>query len=172
MSTSRPVIAVLLTMLLPACDGPSPPNAQPAPSASNATRGTLTPKISINAVMVALVDHAAHNLWDSEGDGRQPKSDADWQRLNEHAAQIVAARAAITVGGTGPTDGVWMQSPSWHTYADRMADAGLAALTAINNKNIDALIAANGQLVESCESCHKEFKPALPTEGIVHRQAP
>jgi hypothetical protein len=29
-------------------------------------------------------------------------------------------------------------------------------------------VAANGQVVESCEGCHKEFKPDLPTEGIVH----
>jgi len=34
-----------------------------------------------------------------------------------------------------------------------------------------ALVAANRQLVESCEQCHKEFKPALPTEGIVHIHA-
>jgi len=23
--------------------------------------------------------------------------------------------------------------------------------------------------VESCEGCHKEFKPSLPSEGLVHR---
>jgi cytochrome c556 len=49
-----------------------------------------------------------------------------------------------------------------------MADAGAAALAAANARNLDALVAANGQVVESCEGCHKEFKPDLPTEGIVH----
>jgi hypothetical protein len=33
------------------------------------------------------------------------------------------------------------------------------------------LVAANGQLVQSCEGCHKEFKPELPSEGVVHAHA-
>jgi hypothetical protein len=39
-------------------------------------------------------------------------------------------------------------------------------------KNQQALVAANGQLVEACEGCHKRFKPALPSEGIVHSHIP
>ena len=33
---------------------------------------------------------------------------------------------------------------------------------------MEALVAANGRLVEACEGCHKQFKPALPSEGIMH----
>ena len=36
-------------------------------------------------------------------------------------------------------------------------------------KDIKALVAANSQLVETCESCHKQYKPSIPSEGIVHR---
>ena len=49
-----------------------------------------------------------------------------------------------------------------------MSDAGMAALKAAQSKNQELLVAANGQLVDSCEGCHKQFKPALPTEGITH----
>ena len=52
-----------------------------------------------------------------------------------------------------------------------MSDAAVAALKAAEGKNLDALVAADGQLVDSCESCHKEFKPELPSEGIVHTHA-
>ena len=48
------------------------------------------------------------------------------------------------------------------------ATAGMAALRAGETKNKEALVAANGQLVETCEGCHKQFKPALPSEGIMH----
>ena len=65
----------------------------------------------------------------------------------------------------------WVKAPSWHTNAQRMSDAGVAALNAAKNKDLKALVTANGQLVESCEQCHKEFKPDLPTEGIVHSHA-
>jgi cytochrome c556 len=140
-----------------------PPVVQPAP--------TTKPEVSINAVMVGLVDHAAHNLWDVERPGRAPKTDAAWMTVQEHAVQIAAAGPAIGVGGTGPTDTAWVKTPSWHVHAQRMSDAGVAALNAAKDKNLEALVAANGQLVETCEACHKEFKPDLPTEGIVHSHA-
>jgi len=52
-----------------------------------------------------------------------------------------------------------------------MSDAGMAARKAAQDKNREALVVANGQLVEACEGCHKEFKPTLPSEGIVHTHA-
>jgi cytochrome c556 len=52
-----------------------------------------------------------------------------------------------------------------------MSDAGAAALKASQSKNFEALVAANSQLVDACEGCHKEFKPALPREGIKHKHA-
>lgn len=162
----------LSAALLAGCNTPEPtqPAAPPAP-VEQAQPTTATPEVSINAVMVALVDHAGHNLWDVEKPGNAPKTDADWNTVEEHAVQIIAAGPAITVGGTGPRDAGWVASPAWRTHAQKMSDAGAAALAAVQGKNFDALVAANGQLVESCEACHKEFKPDLPSEGIVHTHA-
>jgi cytochrome c556 len=161
-------------VVLAGCGSPQPQQTQPAApqtSVESAAPTTATPKVSINAVMVALVDHAGHNLWDVEREGAAPKTDAAWQVVQEHAVQIVAAGPAITVGGTGPMDANWVKVPTWRAHAQRMSDAGAAALAAANAKNFDALVVANGQLVESCESCHKEFKPDLPSEGIAHAHA-
>lgn len=160
------------SVMLAACAAPpaQPPVAQTA-SPPPAAPTFVVPQLSINASMVALVDHAAHNLWEVEREGKAPKTDADWEVVAEHAIQLAAAGPAITVGGTGPTDGLWVQSPSWRAHAQNMSDAGVAAFRAAQAKNLDQLIAANGKLVESCEACHKEFKPAIPTEGIVHGHA-
>ena len=156
------------TLFLSACSTPAA-QAPPPPTAVEQAAPTMAkPEVSINEVMVALVDHAGHNLWNVEQEGKAPKTDADWQVVWEHAVQIAAAGPAITVGGTGPSDAVWVKSASWHTYAQRMSDAGVAARNAATSKNFDALVTANSQLVESCVACHKEFKPALPTEGILH----
>lgn len=164
-------LSVLGGMLLTACStaAPPPPAASTAPAETGST--AAVPEVSLNVVMVALVDHAAHNLWEAEREGKAPKSDADWANIVEHAVQIAAAGPAITVGGTGANDAVWVKTPSWRSHAQRMSDAGVAALKAANSRNLDSLVAANGQLVEACEACHKEFKPALPTEGIVHGHA-
>jgi cytochrome c556 len=118
--------------------------------------------------MVALVDHAGHTLWEVEQEGHAPKTDSDWKNVVEHAVQIAAAGPAITVGGTGPSDAVWVTNPSWLSSAQRMSDAGVAAMNAAKSKNFSALVKANGELVESCVACHKAFKPDLPTEGILH----
>jgi cytochrome c556 len=121
--------------------------------------------------MVALVDHAAHNLWAVEGTGKAPRSDAEWDNVVEHAVQIAAAGPAISAGGIGPSDAVWVKAPSWRMYAQQMSDAGVAAEKAANGRNLEALIQANTELVKTCESCHKEFKSSLPTEGITHGHA-
>ena len=137
--------------------------------AGGAPPARITPGVSVNAIMVGLVDHAAHNLWNVET--RAPKSDEDWETVAEHAIQVVAAGPAITSGGTGATDNVWADSASWRTYAQQMSDAGVAAFDAARGRNLEALVKANGELVQSCESCHKEFKPELPSEGILHGHA-
>jgi cytochrome c556 len=160
-------------LLVSACGSPAPQQSAPPPAvveqaAPTTAPTTAKPEVSINAVMVALVDHAAHQLWDVEVEGKDPKTDAAWLNVEEHAVQLVAAGPAITVGGTGPTDAVWVKSASWHTHAQGMSDAGVAAMNAAKSKNLMALRTANGQLLDTCLGCHKEFKPDAPTEGILH----
>ena len=165
----RSVLGILvLTSLATGCGTSTPAPVEKAAPAATAPL-TAKPEVSINAIMVALVDHAGHNLWAVEGAGKAPKTDADWAVIEEHAIQIAAAGPAITVGGTGPSDAMWVVLSTWHNYAQKMSDAGVAAMNAAQKKDLTALIAANGQLVESCEACHHDFKPALPTEGIVHQ---
>lgn len=154
-----------LFVLAAGCSTPPPPAAAVQETAPAAVR----PEVSINAVMVALVDHAGHNLWNVEREGKAPKTQADWDNVEEHAIQLVAAGPAISAGGTGPTDAVWVKSPAWQADAQKMSDAAVKALAAARTKNLDALIKANSQIVETCEACHKEFKPDLPSEGILHK---
>lgn len=167
---------VLGSLWVVGCGGPAgTPSGAPLGPATTGDAGagstTLAPGVSINAMMVAMVDHAGHALWDVEREGKAPSSDADWNQVTEHAVQTVAAATAITTAGTGPSDAVWTQSTSWRAHAQRMSAAGQAALAAARGKNFDALVKANGDLVDACEGCHKEFKPDLPTEGIVHTHA-
>jgi cytochrome c556 len=159
-------------MLLVSCTAPAPveqkPAAQPAPAAPSPP---LRSPVSINAEMVTIVDHAGHQLWDVERPGNAPKTDAAWANLEEHATQLAAAGALVSLPGTGVNDSVWTDSAGWQKWSRALSDAGVAALKASQDKNMDALVAANGRLVEACEGCHKEFKPQLPSEGIVHAHA-
>jgi hypothetical protein len=149
------------------CGTPAPVEQQPAPAppAASAPPAVMSP-VSINAEMVSVIDHAGHELWSAER--KAPKTDADWENLAEHATQLASAGALVRVAGTGTNDTMWVASPDWQKWSRALSDAGLAALKATEGKKLDALVAANGQLVESCEGCHKQFKPSLPSEGITH----
>ena len=146
--------------LLVGCNRAGQQTASPLP---------VPPGFSINAEMVGLVDHAAHALWDVEREEHAPKSDEDWAEVEDSAVQLAAAGTVIALGGTGPADPGWAQLPDWTRFSRDLRDAALLARTAAQGKNLDALVKVNGQIVDVCEGCHKQFKPELPTERIVHR---
>jgi hypothetical protein len=152
-----------------ACSAPEPKAAEPAQSAAALAPRVPESPVSINAEMVALIDHAGHELWDVEKAG--PKAKIDWGNVEHHAIQLAAAGTLVKSAGTGVNDREWVQKESWQKWAGALSDAGVAARKAAQDKNREALIAANGQLVDACEGCHKEFKPALPSEGITHTHA-
>jgi len=121
---------------------------------------------SINAVMVNLVDHASHFIWDASYAANL--SGRDWQEVEQHAIQLIASGSLISLPGTGVADFGWTMSPAWLEWSQELTDAGLAALEAVENADQGALEEAGGDLVASCQGCHGVFKPEAPTEGILH----
>ena len=130
----------------------------------------FTPVVSLNALMVTWIDNAGHVMWDVEKEGFAPKNEADWIELEDHATQLAAAGSLIQMGGTGQADAGWVQQVGWKTNAQAMTAAALAGVSAAKSRNLEALIKANGELVTTCEGCHKAFKPELPSEGILHQR--
>jgi hypothetical protein len=144
---------------------PAPASVAAAPAAP-----VFKPAVSINELMVRWVDNAAHVLWDVEKKEFAPKNEADWIELEDHATQLAAAGSLIEMGGTGQADAGWVQQNGWKTNAQALRTAALADLSAAKSRNLEGVIKANGDLVASCEGCHKEFKPELPSEGVVHQR--
>lgn len=131
-----------------------------------ATNAPFTPDISINEVMVAQIDHAAHFIWDAAN----PDLDSlnrPWDEVEHHAIQLISSRAAMTMGGTGVNDAMWIAQPSWRSYVDSMNDASLMALASARSRDLRMLSTAGDLLVESCEGCHQQYKPNIPTEGYL-----
>jgi cytochrome c556 len=166
------LMGIIAGVLVAACSAPADrPQASAQVASVPPSSPTVLSPVSINAEMVRIVDHAGHQLWNAEKPGMAPKTDADWENIVEHATQIAAAGALIRLEGTGPNDRTFVQQPDWQTFAAAVSAAGLAALKAAETKSQEALVAANSQLVDACEGCHKRFKPALPSEGITHTHA-
>jgi hypothetical protein len=156
-------------LLFYGCSTPDQPASQPESTAQQPTPPTVPVNVSVNAIMVDLVDHASHEIWDATGDPkRAPKTDADWGTLEHHATQLAVSGSLIMLGGTGKADYGWTQQTNWKKYAQELSTAGAAARDAVRAKDLAALSKAGDQLVTTCESCHMEFKPEAPTEGIIH----
>ena len=121
----------------------------------------VPPAVSINHVMVAQIDHASHALWDAARSEQTPQTDEDWRELEHHAIQLAASGTIIALGGTGQVDPGYVRLVGWSSYAQEMTNVAVSAVQASENQDLDTL-------VETCEGCHKEFKPELPSEGYLH----
>lgn len=160
----RATISAAILFMLVACE--------PAPTEITPTGGTrvnipFTPDVSINEVMIAQIDHAAHFIWDAANPD-SPATDIEWQEAEHHAIQIISSRSALSMGGSGVNDAMWIVQQSWRDYVDQMNAGGLLALSSARAQDRAELARAGDLLVESCEGCHQQYKPTIPTEGLLH----
>jgi cytochrome c556 len=134
-------------------------NATPAPPAPAAYQ----PVVSLNEIMVNIVDPHSHEIWDAAGDpAKAPKTDEDWRNLR-HASITLAAAGNLTMqSGNGPKDQVWRDQKDWKTLSQAISNAGLAAAEATRNKSVAGLSKAGDQVLEACLNCHHEYKLDVP----------
>jgi len=137
--------------------------AEQAPTAPAASAAPKLP-VSINAVMVAMVDHAAEPVWVSGY--KPPKNAAAWRDLEHNSYEVAVTGKLLQLVGTGPNDAKWAADPKWIGFADAMSAAGMDVLKAAQAKDVAAVNTAGDRLVEACEGCHKAFKPAETTGGL------
>ena len=121
---------------------------------------------SINAIMVGVVDWAAHEIW--EAGYAETLTGRNWLTTEQYAVQLLASGTLVSLGGTGRADREWVENPDWQLWTSQMIEETKQALRAIDAKDQAALRASGERLVESCEGCHAAFKPEIPTEGILH----
>jgi hypothetical protein len=119
--------------------------------------------VSLNEVMVALVNNAADPIWQAAW--RHPETDETWRALERNAYQLEIAGSLLSVPGTGPLDEAWTSDPKWKYFSERLEEVGGNARVAIQNRDLDTIKLAGDDLVEICEGCHIDFKPAEPTAG-------
>jgi len=124
--------------------------------------------MSINQVMVAVVDDAAHSIWEG-GNTTKRLTDGQWQTIEAHTYQLQAAATLISLGGTGKVDAAWTDKPAFQENVRKLRDMAITARQAVAAKDQAALRRAGDNLVTVCEGCHKQFKPDAPTEGIYHK---
>ncbi len=164
MTRRSAVLVAIAALALGACNSKpaeAPAETAAAPAAAPAPEAVYTPVVSLNEIMVYIVDPHSNELWDATMVA--PKNDAQWAELQRAAVSLAAAGNLTKLSGNGARDQQWTQQADWVKYSQAVSDAGAAALSAVRAKDVKALSAAGDQLVVSCINCHREYKLEVPT---------
>lgn len=149
----KSVLAIVVASALIACSGGDDQSA--------AGEDAVSLPVSLNEVMVALINHSADPIWAAMWNN--PQTDRDWRELERLAYQVEIGGALLVFPGTGPLDAAWTSNPRWRELSQQLSQDGARAVNAVRSRNMDLMQRAGDQLVETCETCHREFKPDLPT---------
>jgi len=155
------IAAAVLLLLLGSCSPPAE-----SPGQEPGVNVPFVPEISINEIMVGQVDHAAHEVLSLSLTDNQRLTIGAWQELEHHAIQLISSTSAITMGGSGVNDAMWVAQPGWRQFTGQMNGAASNALQAARTQDLPALMDAADDLRESCDGCHRQYKPEIPTEGF------
>ena len=118
------------------------------------------PVATIKQIMNAIVLPNANVIYNAVGttiDGTKveetvPKNDKEWAAVGDSAAAIVESGNMLLVGDR------LIDKREWLSYTQRFIAAGKAALAAANEKKPDGVLAAGGDLNETCDACHEKYQ--------------
>lgn len=140
-----------------------PVSAAPMELSAEPAQAVVRLPVSLNTVMVAMINQAADPLWVAAW--HNPETDKEWRELERRAVQLELGGALLSVPGTGPMDKEWTSKKGWKQWADQLRDVGASAVVAVKARDLKKISTVGDEIVKICEGCHIDFKPALPTGG-------
>lgn len=155
------VLLLVVGALLPAC---SPD--QVAPQSPLPDTVPMVPVVSINEIMVGQIDHAANFILDLGSNPDQQLIANAWEEVEHHAIQLVTSVSALTMGGAGEFDAMWIAQPGWRDYVNQFQDASLMALQAARRQDLVAVQISGEALRAVCDACHQQYRQDEPTQGF------
>jgi hypothetical protein len=151
---------------------------------------------SIQELMRYEVDPSADAIWEAAGSTltreglveKRPRSDEEWKALRQHAVVLLEATNLLAIPGRRvalkefPSDGPGVFSSQeiqselarrqqeFDGFAQGLRASGRRVLSAIDSRDVDALLKEGAEMDGACEACHRSFWypreviPALPAE--------
>ncbi len=110
---------------------------------------TVKPVASVKQLMRAMIISSSDALFNVV---RQAPKDAAESAVIENSAVILGESGnLLQIGSRAKNTEVWMKT------SQAPVDAGAVALKATEAKNLDALADVGNQIVDACETCHREY---------------
>ena len=133
---------------------------------------------SMSDLMVKIIYPTSDALFYIES--RTPKDEAEWNAFEGQMLMLAESANLLMMKGRARDQKQWMadaklmlaetanllmmsgrarDQKQWMADAKLMLDAGAAAVKAVKTKNVEAVSALSDQLLESCTTCHKHYRP-------------
>ena len=106
---------------------------------------------SMSDLMVKIIYPTSDALFYVES--RTPTNDAEWNVFEGQMLMLAESANLLMMPGRARDQKQWMAD------AKLMLDAGALAVKAAKTKNVEAVSALSDQLLESCTTCHKHYRP-------------
>jgi hypothetical protein len=106
---------------------------------------------TMSDLMVKIIYPASDALFYIES--RTPKTDSEWTVLEGQALMVAESANLLMMPGRARDQKQWMAD------AKLMLDAGSAAYAAAKQHDVEGIVMVNERLLESCTSCHKNYRP-------------
>lgn len=106
---------------------------------------------TMSDLMVKIIYPASDALFYIES--RTPKTDAEWTTLEGQALIVAESANLLMLPGRARDQKQWMAD------SKLMLEAGAAAVKAAKARSVEGIVALSDQLMESCTSCHKNYRP-------------
>jgi hypothetical protein len=129
------------------------PGQTPAqtPAAASSPVPTVRPVGTMSELMIKIIYPYSDAMFYI---GRaQPKNDVEWEDLQGKALALAELGNLLMMPGRARDQDRWLRD------ARLLVEAGAAAYKATKDKNVDAVLALNEQLVDSCTTCHMHYRP-------------
>jgi hypothetical protein len=130
--------------------------AAPARPAASAMRNVG----SMSDLMVKIIYPTSDALFYVET--RTPKDEAEWNAFEGQMLMLAESANLLMMPGRARDQKQWMAD------AKLMLDAGALAVKAAKTKNVEAISALSDQLLESCTTCHKHYRPGYGQKPQLH----
>jgi hypothetical protein len=120
----------------------------------------MTPVANVMQIMNAIVIPNAEVVYGAVGTTittagiveTAPKDDQEWAKIGDSASALVESGNLMLMGSRAIDQGDWV------TMTRAFMAAGEAALKAANEKKVDDMFAAGGDLAVSCDNCHARYQ--------------
>ncbi len=149
-----------------------------------ASAARLRPAVSVQDIMLSVVDPAADAIWESVATivthdqtvERRPSTDEEWETLRHEAVRLVEAtnlmlmegRAVARPGFQSENPGIELEpaeiqalidadSGTWYRLAGNYFQVANRMLHAIEARDADQLFDDGGPLNDTCERCHQTY---------------